>query len=315
MEELEAVKASATGWAEGLLTTEIYNGKSLADYLTFDTLINAAVNITGAIVIILLGFMISGLIGRRIRKVGETHASLDDTLFNFLGNIVRYTILAFTGLFVLNTFGVQTTSIVAIIGAAGLAIGLALQGTLSNVAAGVMIILFRPLKIGDFVEVDGVMGTVKNINLNYTEIADLGNVKIVVPNSEVWGNKLSNYSVYPTRRAEWTFGVGYGVNLAKAEKVISETIMSDSRSKTEPEPFIQVNNLGSSSVDFLVRVWCSSDDYFQFQADMKRKVKEALDQAEINIPFPTRTLVHDAPVPIRSVNATDQGSPSSIAAE
>lgn len=315
MEELEAVKASATGWAEGLLTTEIYNGKSLADYLTFDTLINAAVSITGAIVIILLGFMISGLIGRRIRKVGETHASLDDTLFNFLGNIVRYTILAFTGLFVLNTFGVQTTSIVAIIGAAGLAIGLALQGTLSNVAAGVMIILFRPLKIGDFVEVDGVMGTVKNINLNYTEIADLGNVKIVVPNSEVWGNKLSNYSVYPTRRAEWTFGVGYGVNLAKAEKVISETIMSDPRSKTEPEPFIQVNNLGSSSVDFLVRVWCSSDDYFQFQADMKRKVKEALDQAEINIPFPTRTLVHDAPVPIRSVNATDQGSPSSIAAE
>ncbi|MEL7253964.1 MAG: mechanosensitive ion channel family protein [Pseudomonadota bacterium] len=279
-----------------LLQTDIYNGKSLADYLTFDALVTMTTSILGAIVIILLGFVVSGFVGRRIWKMAENHKSLDNTLFTFLGNIARYTILAFTALFVLNTFGVQTTSIIALIGAAGLAVGLALQGTLSNVAAGVMIIFFRPLKLGDFVSVDGVMGTVKDITLNYTEIADLGNVKVVVPNSEVWGNKIKNYSSYPTRRAEWTFGVGYGVNLGKAEQVILDTIMADTRAHAEPEPFIQVNNLGSSSVDFLVRVWCATDDYFQFQADMKRKVKEALDEADVDIPFPTRTLVHENPV-------------------
>jgi small conductance mechanosensitive channel len=205
---------------------------------------------------------------------------------------VRYTVLAFTGLFVLNTFGIQTTSLIALIGAAGLAIGLALQGTLSNVAAGVMIIFFRPLKLGDFVEVGGVMGTVKEITLNFTELSDLSNVRIVVPNSEVWGNIIKNYSSNATRRAEWTFGVGYGANLATAEKVIRETITADPRAHADPEPFIQVNNLGDFSVDFLVRVWCNASDFFQFQADMKRKVKEALDEAGVDIPFPTRTLIN-----------------------
>ncbi len=296
MEELERVAQTAGNWVANLLQTEIYDGKSLADYLTFEALVTLTTSIVGAVAIITLGFIVSGFVGRRIWKMAENHKSLDNTLFTFLGNIARYTILAFTALFVLNTFGVETTSIIALIGAAGLAIGLALQGTLSNVAAGVMIIFFRPLKLGDFVAVDGVMGTVKNITLNYTEIADLGNVKVVVPNSEVWGNKIKNYSSYPTRRAEWTFGVGYGVNLAKAEEVIRDTIMADDRAHADPEPFVQVNNLGNSSVDFLVRVWCDTDDYIQFQADMKRKVKEALDEADINIPFPTRTLVHENPV-------------------
>lgn len=313
MEQLEDVTETATNWFEGLLTAEIYNGQSLADYLTFDALLGLAGSITAAIAIILLGFLVSGVLRRRIHRLGEAHESLDNTLFSFLGDIVRYIVLAFTGLFVLNTFGIQTTSIVAVIGAAGLAIGLALQGTLSNVAAGVMIILFRPLKIGDFVKINDVVGTVKEITLNYTEIADLGNVKVVVPNSQVWGNTIKNYSTYDKRRAEWTFGVGYGVNLADAERVIRETIMADERSLGDPEPFFQVNNLGSSSVDFLVRVWCKSADYFQYQADMKRKVKEALDEAEINIPFPTRTLVHDTPAVSLVANSSDDKS--TIAAE
>ncbi|SEW19186.1 small conductance mechanosensitive channel [Cognatiyoonia koreensis] len=289
-----------------LFTMEIYDGKSFSDYLTFDFLIGFAGNLIGAIFILIIGFIIAGIMNRRVRRIGENHANLDNTLFNFLGNIARYTILAFTTLFVLNTFGVQTTSIIAVIGAAGLAIGLALQGTLSNVAAGVMIILFRPLKIGDFVEVNGVMGTVKEITLNYTEIADVGNVMVVVPNSEVWGNTIKNFSGYDTRRAEWTFGVGYGANLAKAERVIRDTISADERSLTDPEPFIQVNNLNSSSVDFLVRFWCNADVYFQYQADMKRKVKEALDENEIDIPFPTRTMVYNDPIPFIRPDEQDQ---------
>ena len=313
MEQLEEITNTAISWFDTLLTTEIYNGKSFADLLTFEALLGLAGSVLAATAIILLGFILAGVLRRRIHKIGENHESLDNTLFSFLANIARYVVLAFTGLFVLNTFGVQTTSIIAVIGAAGLAIGLALQGTLSNIAAGVMIILFRPLKLGDFVQVNDVIGTVKEITLNYTEIADLGNVQVVVPNSEVWGNTIKNYSGYDKRRAEWTFGVGYGVNLADAERVIRDTIMADDRSLSDPEPFIQVNNLGSSSVDFLVRVWCKSAEYFQYQADMKRKVKEALDAADINIPFPTRTLVHDTPA-LSLVTKTDGAEDDKVVA-
>lgn len=291
MEELANAPASLWETLQSSFQTEIYNGKSMADLLTLEALVGFAGTAVAALVIIILGFVVSGFVRRKIKAVASKHGSLDNTLFDFLGNIARYAILAFTALFVLNTFGIQTTSIIAVIGAAGLAIGLALQGTLSNVAAGVMIILFRPIKLGDFVQVNDVMGTVKEITLNYTEIADLGNVKVVVPNSEVWGNTIKNYSVYKTRRAEWTFGVGYGANLEKAEEIIRETVMADPRSLTDPEPFLQVNNLGASSVDFLLRVWCASEDYFQYQADIKRKVKEALDHGDIDIPFPTRTVV------------------------
>lgn len=291
MEQLEDIPTSLWSTIQSSLQMEIYNGKALSDLLTLETLVGLAGNLMAALVIITLGFLVSGFMRRKIKRLAEKHSSLDNTLFDFLGNLLRYAILAFTCLFVLNTFGIQTTSIIAVIGAAGLAIGLALQGTLSNVAAGVMIIIFRPLKIGDFVAVNDVMGTVKEITLNYTEIADMTNVRVVVPNSEVWGNTIKNYSSYTKRRAEWTFGVGYGVNLAKAEEVIRETVMADPRSHTTPDPFLQVNNLGSSSVDFLMRVWCDAPDYFQYQADMKRKVKEALDAADINIPFPTRTVM------------------------
>ncbi|UWQ58902.1 mechanosensitive ion channel family protein [Leisingera caerulea] len=278
-----------------LMETEIYDGKSLSDLVTLEFLAELLGSVVAAVVILLAGFIVANWVKRRIVALGDTHASLDVTLFHFLGNLARYTILAFAVLFVLNTFGVQTTSIIAAIGAAGLAIGLAMQGALSNVAAGVMLILFRPFKLGDFIEVDGEMGTVKDINLNNTVIASLSNLKVIIPNSEVWGNTITNYSSFDTRRAEWTFGVGYGADLAVAERVIRETIMSDSRSHSDPEPFIQVNALNSSSVDFLVRVWVDAAEYFQYQADMKRKVKEALDAAGVDIPFPTRTIVHAEP--------------------
>lgn len=273
------------------MNTVIWNGQTLADLLTIEFLAAVFGNVLAAILILLAGFIVGGWVRRRLVQLGGKNKHLDVTLFNFLGNVARYIVIAFAFLFVLNTFGVQTTSFVAVIGAAGLAIGLALQGTLSNVAAGVMIVFFRPIKLGDFVEVNGQMGTVKEITLNFIELASLSNVQIIIPNAQVWGNTIVNYSVYDTRRAEWTFGVGYGANLQKAEQVIRDTIMADPRSKTDPEPFIQVNNLNTSSVDFLVRVWCNSADFFQYQADMKRRVKEALDEAGVDIPFPTRTIV------------------------
>ncbi|MFC6587576.1 mechanosensitive ion channel family protein [Sulfitobacter pacificus] len=276
---------------DSMLTTEIWQGKSLADLLTLEFLASAAGSILGAIVILLLGWIVSAWLQRRVANLGRKNKHLDEMLFDFLASIVRYVVLGFTLLFVLNTFGVQTTSVVAVIGAAGLAIGLALQGTLSNVAAGVMLILFRPIKIGDFVEVADEMGTVKQINLNFTELADLSNVQVIVPNSEVWGNVITNYSTNDKRRAEWTFGVGYGANLKDAETIIRDTIMADPRAHADPAPFVQVTNLGDSSVDFLVRVWCNASDYFSFRADMTRQVKEALDAGGVDIPFPTRTMI------------------------
>lgn len=274
-----------------IMNIEVWNGQTLGDFLTIDFLASVAGSVLAAIAILVLGGILSGWARRRLIHLGEKYEDLDDTLFNFLGNLARYAIMGFAVLFVLNTFGVQTTSIVAVIGAAGLAIGLALQGTLSNVAAGVMIVLFRPIKLGDFVVVGGQTGTVKNISLNYIELTSPDNIQTIIPNAAVWGNTITNYSVNDTRRAEWVFGVGYGADLKLAEDTIRKALMDDPRSLTDPEPFLQVNNLGDFSVDFLARVWVKSSDYFAYQADMKRKVKEALDEAGIDIPFPTRTVI------------------------
>ena len=279
---------------EEILNTQVADGKTVADLIEPGFLMSAAGSVVTAIAILIFAWIVSAWLQRRVRALGRKYEHLDDMLFDFLSAIVRYVVLGFAILFVLNTFGVQTTSIVAVVGAAGLAVGLALQGTLSNIAAGVMLILFRPFKLEDFVDVGGTMGTVKSLTLNYTELADLSNAQVIIPNAQVWGNVITNYSANKTRRAEWVFGVSYGSNLAEAEKIIRDTILSDPRSKTDPEPFIQVNNLGDSSVDFLVRVWCDASELFGFQADMKRKVKEALDAGGVDIPFPTTTIVQAA---------------------
>ncbi|MBD3679912.1 MAG: mechanosensitive ion channel [Rhodobacteraceae bacterium] len=256
--------------------------------------IGAGLNILYAIVILLAAMWLGGVAKRRLQVISRRYEQIDDTLFDFLGTVIRYAILIMGLIFVLNRFGIQTASLVALLGAAGLAVGLALQGTLSNIAAGVMVVIFRPFKLGDFIDAGGQMGTVKTISLFTTELASLSNTQIILPNSEVWGRPIVNYSVYKTRRAEWVFGVSYGADLKKAEEIIRDTIMSDPRAHKDPEPFIQVNNLGDFSVDFLVRVWCNSGDFFAFQADMKRKVKEALDAGGIEIPFPTRTVLQAA---------------------
>ncbi len=282
---------------QSILNTEIVAGTTVGDIFTVEFMASVLGSVVSAVLILLVAVLFAGWVKRRIWRLGEAHKHLDNTLFTFLGNIARYTIMAFALLFVLNTFGVQTTSIIAALGAAGIAIGLALQGALSNVAAGIMIILFRPIKIGDFVEVGDQSGTVKNISLNMTELASIGNVQIFVPNADVWGNEIKNYSGYPTRRAEWTFGVGYGVNLAEAERVIRDVLSSDERTHSAPEPWVQVNNWNDSSVDFLVRAWVDQPEYWDYQADIKRKLKEAFDDKGIDIPFPTRTVVHDnAPI-------------------
>ncbi|NND41988.1 MAG: mechanosensitive ion channel [Silicimonas sp.] len=281
-------------YLDQLMSFEIASGKTVGDLLTIDFLLGVAGQVVLAAIILIVGFFVAGFVKRRIMRLTDRSRHFDKTMGSFLANVARYGILALTIIFVLQQFGFQTTSLVALLGAAGLAIGLALQGVLGGVAAGVMLVVFRPIKVGDFVDVNGVAGTVKDISIFTTELASLDNVQIIIPNSEVWGNVIKNYSIYTTRRAEWSFGVSYGANLAEAERIIRETILSDERSLEDPAPFIQVNNLGDFSVDFLVRVWVQASDYFQYQADMKRRVKEALDEGGIEIPFPTRTVIEQA---------------------
>ena len=270
--------------------TVVYNGMTLGDLISPDWLISILGNLAVAGLILIVALFVSGWVRRRIVRIAYSTDYLDNTLFAFLGSLARYGIIALAIVFVLNRFGIQTTSLVALIGAMGLAIGLALQGTLSNIAAGVMLVIFRPFKVGDFILAAGHSGTVQEITLFTTELATPDNVQIIVPNGAVWGSAITNYSTYNTRRAEWIFGVSYTSDLKKAEQIIRDTILGDPRALADPEPFVQVNNLGDSSVDFLVRVWCKRADMFGFQADMKRAVKEAFDAGGIDIPFPTSVV-------------------------
>ena len=194
---------------ETVWTQDIYDGKSLQDLFTLEMLATLLGNVMAASLILILGFIISGWVRRRIVRIGQSYDKVDNTLFHFLGNLARYVLLAFAFLFVLNTFGVRTTSLVAAIGAAGVAIGLALQGTLSNVAAGVMIVLFRPFKIGDFVEAGGVTGIVEGIQMFNTIMRTGDNREIIVPNGQIYSDTITNFSARDTRRIDLVIGVGY----------------------------------------------------------------------------------------------------------
>ena len=249
------------------------------------------INVFVAAVILIGAIWASNYISRRIRALGKEHEELDETLFSFVASLARYAILIFAGVFVLARFGVQTTSLVAVIGAAGLAIGLALQGTLSNLAAGVMLLGFRPFKVGDYVEAAGQAGSVLSINLFTVELVTIDNIQITVPNSDIWASSIKNYSYFDTRRVDLVIGVSYDADLKKAETTLMNVMKKDKRAHTDPVPWVKVTNLGDSSVDFTIRVWCDASDYFEFKCDLLRAVKEAFDKAKIEIPYPTSVQI------------------------
>jgi len=191
-------------------------------------------------------------------------------------------------------FGVEISSLLVVFGSAGLAVGLALQGTLSNVAAGVMLLLFRPFKIGDFVDVGGHSGTVQVISLFITELATPDNVQIIIPNSAVWGSSVKNFSFHDTRRVDLAVGISYADDIDKGMAVVHDVIKADSRVNGDPEPMVAVSNLGDSSVDLVVRVWCAAGDYWPLKFALTKAIKEGLDANGVSIPFPTRTVYNVA---------------------
>lgn len=241
-----------------------------------------------AAVILIAGFLVASWAKRAIADQAYRHERLDDTLFVFAGSAAKYAIIAATIIAVLSRFGVQTTSFVAVLGAAGLAVGLALQGTLSNVAAGVMLMLFRPFRIGQFIEAAGHAGTVKEISLFTTELATPDNVQIIVPNAAIWSGSIVNYSHHEERRVDLTIRVGHGANLKTAETAIRKAIEADERALETPAPFVAVSALDDGAVEFTARVWCEAAEHFALKCDLTRAVKEALDKAKVEPPAPPR---------------------------
>jgi small conductance mechanosensitive channel len=253
-------------------------------------IMEGGLNLVTAILILILGLWFAGRCRAWTMRGLDRIPAFDDMLKSFFGTLVRYLIIMFTVLAVLAKFGVQTASLIAVLGAAGLAVGLALQGTLSNVAAGVMLLIFRPFRAGHFVEAGGVSGTVKALTLFTTELATPDNTQIIVPNSDVWGKPITNFSFHPIRRVEIIIGISYGDDIGKAIEIIRREIDADERCLKEPEPFIGVASLGDSSVNITTRVWTQTANFWPLRFDMTRRIKEAFDAGGITIPFPVRTI-------------------------
>lgn len=248
--------------------------------------IDTGTSVALAAAIFIVGLIIAGSVRKAIAKSSDKSKRIDTTLANFFASIAYYGIMAVVIISVLGRFGVQTTSLVAALGAATLAIGLALQGTLSSLAAGVMIILFRPYKIGDFVEVAGQAGSVKDVNLFTTVLATGDNKKVIVPNSSAWGDIITNYSANGKRRVDFTFSIDYENDIGTAMKLIEDTLRKDKRIHKSPDVFTGVMAHGDSSVDIVTRVWCKGDDYWGVYFDGMKNVKEAFDKKGISIPYP-----------------------------
>lgn len=243
------------------------------------------VKIVGVLVALFIAWLIAGSVRRAIVRASEKRG-FDITLGRFFANIARYAILAGAILGCLGVFGIQTASFAAVIAAMGLAVGLAFQGTLSNFASGVMLLVFRPFKVGDFIRAGGESGTVKELELFVTELCTPDNRRIIVPNSKVFGDTIENVSHHPTRRVEVPVGVSYSADLQHCRAALLQAAQSLSTGLKDPAPVAVLADLGDSSVNWKVRVWCNASDFWPTTEALVEAIKTQLDAAQIEIPFP-----------------------------
>jgi len=239
----------------------------------------------GALIVLLLGSWAIKLIMRAIRRMMDK-SKMDDSLKPFLRTVIRTTLRALLIISVMGMVGIEMTSFIAILGAAGLAVGMALSGTLQNFAGGVLILLFKPFKIGDFVEAQGYMGTVKEIQIFNTVLLTPDNKTIIIPNGGLSTSSLTNFSAEEKRRVDWTFGIAYGDDAEKAKKVLRSLAEKDDRILKDPEVFIALSALADSSVNFVMRAWVQAPDYWGVYFDMNQKVYDTFTKEGLNIPFP-----------------------------
>lgn len=253
-------------------------------------LIDHGLSLIGAVLILILGWFAANWAKKRVVLATNKSEKFDNTLTPVFGQTVKVTILIVTLLTVLAQFGIETTSLIAVLGAAGLAVGLALQGTLSNVASGVMLLILRPFKVGDVVDIGGTMGVVDEIGLFTTEMHSFDNVGIILPNSRVWGNNIENYTKFEIRRVDMEVGISYNDDMEKAMGLIREVLSEDDRVLPEPEPLVAVSTLGDSSVTIRVRPWTETENVWPLRYSITQKIKEKFDENEISIPFPQRDI-------------------------
>jgi len=257
--------------------------------MAYDVGAEFGLKLVSALVIFIVGRWVARRLAGLVEK-GMTRARTDVTLIGFLRNIIYITLLTFVVLAAIAQLGVQTTSFIAVLGAAGFAIGLALQGSLANFAAGVLIIIFRPFKAGDFVEAGGIAGVVENIQIFTTTLRTGDNKSIIVPNGQITSGTIVNYSAKDTRRVDMVFGVGYGDDLDKVRRVIEDVLKSDDRILDDPATTIGVLELADSSVNFAVRPWVKTADYWPVYFDIHENIKKRFDQEGITIPFPQQDV-------------------------
>ncbi len=248
-----------------------------------------SIRIVTAVLIFIIGRWIAKLLTNAVGRVMRK-ANLDDLLVNFLSNIIYALLLAVVVLAALEQLGIKTTSALAILGAAGLAVGLALRDSLANFAAGVMLIIFRPFKTGDFVEAGGTAGVVEKITVFNTVMRTGDNREVIIPNGQISGGTIVNFSARDTRRIDLVFGIGYDDDIKKAKALIEQTMAADDRILADPAPAILVVELADSSVNLAVRPWCNSADYWAVRSDLLENVKAAFDSNGISIPFPQRDV-------------------------
>lgn len=241
--------------------------------------------VLAAIVIFFIGKWIAGIIATGIRN-GLKAKSVDDTVNGFVYNMVYWALYIFVILAALGQLGIQTASFIAIMGAAGLAVGLALQGSLSNFAAGVLLVIFRPFKVGDYVEAGGASGIVEDIKIFSTQMRTPDNKTIILPNATIMNDNIVNYSTKPTRRVDLVIGVGYDAHLPDVKKILKEVVAADSRVLKEEDNQVEVLELGDSSVNFVVRSWTKTEDYWGVYFSLMENIKLKLDEQGINIPYP-----------------------------
>ncbi len=245
--------------------------------------------IVAALVIFIVGRWVARALKRlAVRMMRKSN--VEETLISFVGNLTYIVLLVFVIIAALNQLGIQTTSFIAIIGAAGLAIGLALQGSLANFAAGVLMIIFRPFKVGDFIEAGGIAGVVEKIEIFTTQLRTPDNKTIIIPNASVTGGSITNYSAKDTRRVDMVIGVGYGDDLKKVREVMEDVLAKDDRVLADPAPTIGVLELGDNSVNFAVRPWVKTEDYWGAYFDLTETIKRRFDEEGISIPFPQRDV-------------------------
>lgn len=242
-----------------------------------------------AIAIFVIGRMIAKSIAGGVRKAMK-RGNADDTLVGFIGNLVSAMVMTIVIIAAVKQVGVETSGFVAILGAAGLAVGFALQGSLGNFASGVLLLFFRPIKVGDFVEAGGTSGSVKEIGIFTTTLHTPDNKKVIVPNAQVTGGTITNYSANDTRRVDLVAGIGYGDDIPKAKDVLKRIVNEHPLVLKDPEPVVEVSNLGDSAVDIVVRPWVKTADYWRVYFDVTQSIKMEFDKEGISIPFPQRDV-------------------------